>query len=248
MADFAVRVDHLDVVRGGNHILHDISLDVPTGRILGLLGPSGCGKTTFMRAVVGVQRITAGTVEVLGQAAGSPSLRSRVGYVTQAPSVYEDLTVAENLSYFAKVLGAGRGRVDDVVDLVDLREVADREVHHLSGGQRGRVSLGTALLGAPDLLVLDEPTVGLDPVLRHDLWELFDRLAADGATLLVSSHVMDEAERCHELLLLRDGRVLAIGSPEGLKDRTGTDDIERAFLALVAQAAAPSARDPEGAS
>lgn len=233
MSEMAVRVGHLDVIRGGNHILHDISLDVTPGTILGLLGPSGCGKTTFMRSIVGVQKISAGTVEVLGLRAGNAALRERVGYVTQAPAVYEDLTVIENLRYFARVLRVDVERVDELLGIVDLTKVADRQVYRLSGGQRSRVSLATALLREPELLILDEPTVGLDPVLRIELWDLFAKLATEGVTMLVSSHVMDEAERCHALLLMRDGRVLATGTPAGLKQQTGTSDIESAFLAMI---------------
>jgi ABC-2 type transport system ATP-binding protein len=206
---------------------------VPAGQVTGLLGPSGGGKTTLMRAVVGVQVVASGSVTVLGESAGSASLRPRVGYVTQAPAVYPDLTVRGNLRYFARVLGVDAAEVDRVVDEVDLRSEADRLVGTLSGGQRGRVSLATALLGTPEVLVLDEPTVGLDPVLRRDLWQLFHRLADAGATLLVSSHVMDEASRCDRLLLLRDGRLLADGTPQGLLEETGQHDIEHAFLALV---------------
>ena len=229
----AVHVHGLTVVRGGVTALDDVTLTVPVGQVTGLLGPSGCGKTTLMRSIVGVQVIESGTVTVLGQEAGTPALRSRVAYVTQAPSVYSDLTVRANLRYFATILGAPESAVEKAIDDVDLRAEADRLVGRLSGGQRGRVSLATALLGSPDLLVLDEPTVGLDPVLRRDLWALFHRLAAGGASLLVSSHVMDEATRCQRLVLMRDGRVLADGSPGSLLERTGTQDMESAFLTLI---------------
>jgi len=203
---------------------------------VGLLGPSGSGKSTLIRAIVGVQIVHGGRVEALGLPAGSTALRSRIGYVTQEPSVYADLTVLENLRYFARVLGVGRGRVDETIELVDLGEFAGRHVRNLSGGQISRVSLATALLGEPELLVLDEPTVGLDPVLRRDLWDAFAHLAEGGATLLVSSHVMDEARRCDALLLLRDGRLLAAESPDALLERTGADDLDGAFLALVESA------------
>jgi ABC-2 type transport system ATP-binding protein len=214
-------------------VLHDVGFRTPRGSITGLLGPSGCGKTTLIRAIVGVQIVEAGTVEVLGEPAGSRGLRARLGYVTQAPSVYADLTVGENLSYFARVLGVPPARVDEVMATVGLADRAAQVTGSLSGGQRARVSLGTALLADPDLLVLDEPTVGLDPVLRRALWETFRELAEQGTTLLVSSHVMDEAERCDELLLMRDGRLLATESPAQLRERTGKDDLEEAFLALI---------------
>ncbi len=233
----AVVMDGLRVVRGGRTVLHQLTCVVPAGSVTGLLGPSGCGKSTLLRAVVGVQKVAAGSVTVLGAPAGSAGLRRRVGYMTQAPSVYPDLTVRENLRYFATVLGARVGSVEEGIRTVGLDDEAGAVVGRLSGGQRARVSLATALLGGPELLVLDEPTVGLDPVLRRDLWALFHRLADDGVTLLVSSHVMDEAARCTRLLLLREGRLLADGTPAALSRRTGTQDVEAAFLRLVEAAA-----------
>ncbi|WP_405724504.1 ABC transporter ATP-binding protein [Streptomyces sp. NBC_01537] len=235
--DPAVRAHALTVVRGGRTVLDNLDFAVPPGRITGLLGPSGCGKSTLMRAIVGTQAHVTGTLDVLGLPAGHRTLRSRVGYVTQAPSVYEDLTVRQNLDYFAAVLGAPRADITRAIADVDLTSHADALAGNLSGGQLGRVSLAVALLGEPELLVLDEPTVGLDPVLRRDLWALFHRLAADrGTTLLISSHVMDEAERCHRLLLMREGRILADDSPAALRDRTGTETVEAAFLHLVDEA------------
>ncbi|MDQ3876689.1 MAG: ABC transporter ATP-binding protein [Actinomycetota bacterium] len=235
----AIAVDRLWVRRGGRAVLPDLTLSAQRGVITGLLGPSGSGKTTLMRTIVGVQIVDAGSVLVLGQHAGSRELRHRVGYVTQAPSVYLDLTVRENLRYFARILAVGRERVDDVIETVDLGSVAGNVTSRLSGGQRARVSLATALLGRPELLVLDEPTVGLDPVLRHGLWQLFRRLADAGTTLLVSSHVMDEADRCDTLLLLREGRLLATGPPAQLLARTGAENMDEAFLRLAT--GAPSA-------
>jgi ABC-2 type transport system ATP-binding protein len=229
----AIVVDHLHVVRGGVEVLPDLSFSISAGTVTGLLGPSGCGKTTLIRAIVGVQIVAGGTVTVLGEPAGGRALRRRIGYVTQAPSVYADLTVRQNLHYFAAILGANKARVDEVLHDVDLQTQADHLVARLSGGQRARVSLATALLGGPELLVLDEPTVGLDPVLRHDLWAMFQKLAADGVTLLVSSHVMDEAARCDDLLLMREGNLLAQIPPEELRRRTGVDDLEDAFLHLI---------------
>jgi ABC-2 type transport system ATP-binding protein len=233
MTQDAVEVRALAVSRGGTEVLRGLDFEVAAGQVTGLLGPSGCGKTTLMRVLVGVQRITSGSVQVLGSPAGSASLRSRIGYVTQQPSVYDDLTVTENLRFFARILGVGDDRVAECLDTVVLGEHASHVVSRLSGGQRSRVSLAVALLGRPDLLVLDEPTVGLDPVLRVELWQTFHRLAASGAAVLVSSHVMDEASRCHRLLLMRDGRLIADGTPAGLLERTGTTDIEHAFLSLV---------------
>lgn len=228
-----IEISGLRVDRGGVTVLHDLTLSVDPGVVTGLLGPSGSGKSTLMRAIVGVQIVAGGAVSVLGEPAGSPQLRSRVGYVTQAPSVYADLTVRENLAYFARVLGAPLARVDVVVERVGLTGMADRLVRRLSGGQVARVSLATALLNDPGVLVLDEPTVGLDPVLRRDLWDFFHDLADGGTTLLVSSHVMDEAARCDRLLLLRDGLVIADLSPGELLERTGAGDLDTAFLRLV---------------
>jgi len=214
-------------------VLADLSLSVGAGSVTGLLGPSGSGKTTLLRAVVGVQRITAGTVVVFGRPAGAADLRRRVGYVTQAPAVYFDLSVEENLRYFARLLGAPWTQAAELIETVALSDVAHRIVSQLSGGQRARVSLATALLGDPELLILDEPTVGLDPVLRRDLWDLFHRLADGGRTLVISSHVMDEAERCDDLLLLRDGRLVATGTPDALRARTGATGLDEVFLRIV---------------
>jgi ABC-2 type transport system ATP-binding protein len=229
----SIEIRGLRVDRGGVTVLHDLTLAVEPGTVTGLLGPSGSGKSTLMRAVVGVQVVAAGDVLVLGLPTGSPELRRRVGYVTQAPSVYGDLTVRENLRYFGRILGAPRARADAVIERVGLGDFAGRLVGRLSGGQRARVSLATALLGDPDVLVLDEPTVGLDPVLRRDLWDFFAVLADGGTTLLVSSHVMDEAARCERLLLLRDGELLADVAPAELLRRTGAGDLDTAFLRLV---------------
>jgi ABC-2 type transport system ATP-binding protein len=229
----AIRIERLRVVRGGTVVLPELTCDVASGSVTGLLGPSGSGKTTLIRAIVGVQRVAGGTVAVVGLPAGAKGLRARVGYMTQAPSVYGDLTVHENLRFFARVLGVAADAVDRAISEVGLEREAGRVVTRLSGGQRARVSLAAALLGRPDVLVLDEPTVGLDPVLRRDLWELFHRLAGDGATLLVSSHVMDEADRCSSLLLIREGRLLAQATPADLRARTGAQDLDTAFLRLI---------------
>ena len=231
-----VEIDHLRVVRSGRVVLPDLSVRVPAGQVVGLLGPSGSGKSTLIRAIVGVQVVQAGDVHVLGEPAGSPSLRHRVGYVTQSPSVYDDLTVRANVRYFASILGAAASSADDAIEAVDLTSHADAMVGRLSGGQRSRVSLASALVGEPELLVLDEPTVGLDPVLRRDLWTIFHRLAGQGRSLIVSSHVMDEASRCDRLLLLREGEILADATLPDLLAQTGAHDAETAFLALIDRA------------
>lgn len=223
----------LSVRRGKKQVLKGLEFDVIRGSVTGLLGPSGGGKTTLMRAIVGVQAGVSGTLTVLGEPAGARALRSRMGYVTQAASLYEDLTVTENLRFFAKLLGAPRTQVARVVEHVDLAGHAGELARNLSGGQRSRVSLAAALLGNPELLVLDEPTVGLDPVLRVELWRLFAELADAGTTIIVSSHVMDEAEHCERLLLLREGELIADDSPDALLRQTHTTDVESAFLELV---------------
>ncbi len=220
-------------------VLSDLSCAVVVGSVTGLLGPSGSGKSTLMRAVVGVQRVEVGHVSVLGLPAGSVAARGRVGYVTQAPSIYGDLTVQENIAYFAAILGAEPGEATDVITAVSLSGETHHRVDRLSGGQRARVSLATALLGSPEVLVLDEPTVGLDPVLRQELWALFHQLADRGTTLLVSSHVMDEADRCDRLFLLRGGQLLADATPAELRERTGAEDLDEAFLRLITSASAP---------
>jgi ABC-2 type transport system ATP-binding protein len=235
MVNNVIEVRGLTVIRD-RPVLDALDVSIGSG-VTGLLGPSGCGKSTLLRSIVGVQQVAGGDVRVLGEPAGSAPLRRRIGYVTQETSVYGDLTVTENLRFFARVLGCPDTEVTKAIDAVDLGSHADAVVKRLSGGQQSRSSLAVALLGHPDLLVLDEPTVGLDPVLRRDLWNLFHQLADGGAAVLVSSHVMDEAERCDELLLMRDGAILAQDTPEAIKQKAGTSDVESAFLALVEDAA-----------
>src|SRR3954462_15509280 len=235
--DTAVTVTDLVVDRGPRRVLDGLTFTVPRGQVTGLLGPSGSGKTTLMRCLVGVQNIRSGTVTVLGRPARGPPLRARVGYVTQAPSVYADLTVRENARYFASLHGVGPAGADAAGGAVGLADAAGQLVENLSGGQRSRASLACALVGRPDLLVLDEPTVGLDPVLRVELWEQFHALAAAGTTLVVSSHVMEEAGRCDRLLLLRGGALLPDSTPGELRAPTGSDDLDEAFLGLVRSAA-----------
>jgi ABC-2 type transport system ATP-binding protein len=239
-AEPAVRLADVRVTRGKRVVLDRVTATAARGSVVGLLGPSGSGKSTLLRAIVGVQARVTGTVEVLGRPAGTPSLRHEVAYVTQSASVYGDLTVHQNLRYFAALAGL-RGRpvsaaVDRALATVDLGDRGGDLVSRLSGGQRSRVSLAAALLGDPKLLVLDEPTVGLDPVLREELWATFADLARRGVSLLVSSHVMDEAMRCDDLLLLREGRILATGSPADLLSRTGAPDLDAAFLRLIRDA------------
>jgi ABC-2 type transport system ATP-binding protein len=232
----AIEIEDLWVRRGDAQVLHGLSLKIAAGRVTGLLGPSGSGKTTLLRSIVGVQQTEAGVVRVLGEPAGAAAVRARIGYMTQARGLYADLTARENVRYFAQILDAPPGQVDETLETVRLGELADRVVHTLSSGEQARVSLATALVSQPAVLVLDEPTVGLDPVLRRDLWATFRRLADQGAALLVSSHVMDEAGYCDELLLVREGEILAKGPPQELRERTGAQHLAEAFLRLIEQA------------
>ncbi len=230
----------LTVIRGHQPVIEQLTASIPAGTITGLIGPSGCGKTTLIRCLAGVQQIAAGTVEVLGRPAGDARLRHRVSYMTQASSVYPDLTVQQNLHYFADLAGADQAAVAEALEQVGLADRRNDLTGKLSGGQRTRVSLAVALVGAPDLLLLDEPTVGLDPVLRRDLWQLFGELAEAGRTLLVSSHVMDEAARCQRVLLMREGRLIADDTPAGLRSRSGEQELEQAFLVLAEQHGVPA--------
>jgi ABC-2 type transport system ATP-binding protein len=231
--DIAVAVDRLTVDRGRRTVLHELSCTVPRGSVVGLLGPSGSGKTTLLRSIVGVQTIRSGTVTVLGLPAGSAPLRRTVGYLTQAPSVYADLTVRENARYFASLYGLGAAEADAAIRDVGLADAAGQLVGTLSGGQHSRASLACALLSKPELLVLDEPTVGQDPLLREELWARFHALADGGTTLIVSSHVMDEAGRCDRLMFIRDGRLVADDTPDAVRAEAGTDDLEQAFLHIA---------------
>ncbi|HTX32738.1 MAG TPA: ABC transporter ATP-binding protein [Solirubrobacteraceae bacterium] len=226
----AVEFEGLTVDRGARRVLQGISGSFAAGRVTGLFGPSGSGKSTLIRAIAGVQMRVQGRLEVLGSQAGSAGVRRQLGYMTQAPALYEDLTVTENVDYFATVRGGQRG---EVLERLQLTEQASQLVRDLSGGQRARVSLAAALVATPRLLLLDEPTVGLDPLLRRELWQLFRQLAAEGCTLLVSSHVLDEARHCDEVILLREGRILAQLTPAALAARTGTEDLDDAFVRLV---------------
>jgi ABC-2 type transport system ATP-binding protein len=229
----AISIAHLRVIRGKNLVIPDLSLDVPRGALVGLLGPSGSGKSTLMRSIVGAQIVVDGTITVLGLPGGTAPLRSRVGYVTQAPSVYMDLSARENLRYFAALVDAPRSDPQRVLETVGLVDCADRPVNTLSGGQLTRVSLAVALVGKPELLIMDEPTVGLDPVLRRDLWAMFRRLSGEGTTLLVSSHVMDEATRCDRILIMRKGGILFDGTLAEMLKATRAKDADDAFLALA---------------
>ncbi|AKN17176.1 hypothetical protein MHAE_09911 [Mycobacterium haemophilum DSM 44634] len=239
-----ISIKHLRVIRGKRPALHDFSVDIAQGSIIGLLGPSGCGKTTLMRCIVGTQIVTGrskGTVTVLGKPAGCPALRRQVGYMPQDPTIYNDLRIIDNVRYFAALYGFDGRAADVAIERVGLTDHRTAFCGNLSGGQRTRVSLACALVCQPALLVLDEPTVGLDPVLRVDLWEQFTELAHAGTTLLVSSHVMDEADHCGDLLLMRDGHLIAHTSPTRLREDTGCTSLEEAFLSIIKHSTAPQA-------
>lgn len=236
--DFAIQIKNLSVVLGGSFTaLKDVSVDLAAGKVIGFIGPSGAGKTTLIRSIVGRQKIAKGSIEVFGEPAGSAGLREQLSYMTQEISVYGDLTVRQNLKYFATMFGKKRREVTPLVNTilaeVDMTGHGDQLVDKLSGGQKQRVSLALALIGNPPLMILDEPTVGLDPVLRDQVWSLFRKLASGGTTIIMTSHVMEEAERCDDLLLLRDGKVLAHDSPKAFRARTKSQTVEQGFLKLV---------------
>ncbi len=232
----AIKISHLSVTLSGFfNALQDINVALPEGKAIGFIGPSGAGKTTLIRSIVGRVKLTSGSIEIFGLPAGDSKLRHQMSYMTQELSVYPDLTVKENLKYFATMMGHKNVNeiINNVLHEVDMSDKANSLVKNLSGGQKQRVSLSVALIGSPKLMVLDEPTIGLDPVLRESLWKLFNKLKAQGTTLLVSSHSMDEAERCDDLILIRSGKLLAHGSPSELKKNNNTKTIEETFLKLV---------------
>lgn len=229
----AIEAVGLTIKKDKKIIINELSFSCRKGKVTGLIGPSGSGKTTLMRTIIGVQKNSSGSLAVLGEKPGTSVLRQKIGYVTQQPSVYLDLTVEQNLQYFAAIVGASKENIQKVVEAVELQKQRRQLAGSLSGGQLARVSLAVALLGDPELLVLDEPTVGLDPILRNQLWELFAKLASQGKTLIVSSHVMDEAERCDDILLLRDGMLLWQDSKQELLAHTKKQSIGEAFVAII---------------
>ena len=210
-----------------------IDLALSPGRIYGLLGPNGSGKTTLIRLLTGLARATGGEARILGTKMPSRGALAAIGYMPQAEAIYPELSVGENLGFFARLEGhADRAAIDRVLDLVELRERKGTPALELSGGMRRRLSLACTLVHEPKVLFLDEPTVGVDPALRVQFWTHFRRLADQGTTILVASHVMDEADRCDELLFVRNGKVIGRGSGAELRARAGTDNLEAAFLAL----------------
>jgi ABC-2 type transport system ATP-binding protein len=215
-------------------VLNDITLAVPKAHIFGLLGPSGSGKTTLVRMIAGIDVPTSGTVHVLGQQMPQLAMLSKIGYMAQSDALYAELTALENLEFFASLYGLTgtkrRQRIHDVMELVDLGSHLKKQISNYSGGMKRRLSLAISLLHEPGILILDEPTVGIDPVLRKSIWQELTKLSQQGTTILVTTHVMDEADKCHQLGMIRDGRLTAVGTPDELKQATSSATIEEAFL------------------
>jgi ABC-2 type transport system ATP-binding protein len=233
--DPSIRLHGVGKRFGQKQVLSDIALTVNQAEIFGLLGPSGSGKTTLVKLIAGIDTPSAGEVFVLNEKMPKLSMLSKIGYMGQSDALYSELTARENLAFFASLFGLHgqkqKQRIQEVMQLVGLTEHLNKSVASYSGGMKRRLSLAIALLHEPSVLILDEPTVGIDPVLRKSIWEELQKLSANGTTLLVTTHVMDEAEKCHRLGMIRDGRLIAVGTPEQLKTNTGTNDIEAAFLA-----------------
>jgi len=229
---YAVNVDGVSKSFGAFKALNGINLRVRQGEIYGLLGPNGAGKTTLIRLLCGLLEAHAGTVTVLGHRMPNVAVLRQIGYMTQQAALYPSISVEENVRFFAAINGADEG-VQEALELVQLCDRRSSVVSTLSGGMRQRCSLACALVHKPELLLLDEPTVGVDPQLRVQFWESFRRMAANGTTLIVSSHVMDEADRCQRLGLIQYGRLLAEGSPADIRAQGGSQNLEEAFLALA---------------
>ena len=233
----AIVIDDLKVTRGSRRVLKGVSISLEKGSITGLLGPSGSGKSTLIRSIAGVQKVESGTVTILGRPAGSRAARASVGYMTQASAAYKDLTVRENVAHWARIARAPASAVDEIISQLRLTDRAHALASNISGGQASRLSLACTMVGNPPVLLLDEPTVGLDPVLREEIWDLIRERAAAGTTVLVSSHVMDEAQRCDSLVFIREGDILATGTAESILEDTATSSMDAAFLALAKEQA-----------
>jgi ABC-2 type transport system ATP-binding protein len=235
----AIRAVGLLKTFGPIRAVDDVTFDLAPGHIYGLLGPNGSGKTTLIRLLTGLAHATKGTAEVLGTSMPSRTTLGRIGYMTQSDGIYPALSAGENVRFFASMYGvASNDAVDEALSVVDLADRRDSLTGTLSGGQRRRLSLACAIVHRPPVLFLDEPTVGVDPLLRVQFWSYFRTLAEGGATIVVSSHVMDEADRCDELLFVRAGKVIARGSGAELRERSGTTDLEQAFLGFAGDAGA----------
>ncbi len=237
----AVETQNLSKHYGTLCVVAGIDLRIPKGEIYGLLGPNGSGKTTLIRLLTGILKPSSGSVTLLGKQMPNRSVMSKVGYMTQAFALYDDLSVRENVSFFASMCGArDPGRIDEVIDFVDLGDRKKSIVRNLSGGMKRRTSLACALVHEPDLLLLDEPTVGIDPALRVTFWDYFQKAADAGCTLIISSHVMDEATKCNRLGFIRDGKLIAEGDHQDLVRRAEVHSLEEAFLYYALKGAGPS--------
>lgn len=234
LSDPAIRVQGVSKSYGKKEVLHGIDLDVRRGEIFGLLGPSGSGKTTLVRLMTGIDRAALGEVRLLGERLPNLSLFRQIGYMAQSDALYLELTGKENLEFFASLFGMSgsvrRKRIEEVMELVDLTPHLDKPAGAYSGGMRRRLSLAVALIHRPAVLLLDEPTVGIDPVLRQSIWQELYALRRTGTTIVITTHVMDEADKCDRLGMIRDGSLIAVGSPAELLERANAATIEEAFL------------------
>jgi len=234
MSTNSIILSQINKYFGEKQVLKDINLEVPYGQIFGLLGPSGCGKTTIVKIIVGILEATSGKTQVLGQPMPNLKVMNQIGYMSQSDALYNSLTAAENLYFFGSIYGMSRTEVKkralEVMELVSLSEDLDKPVHAYSGGMKRRLSLAIAILHNPPLLVLDEPTVGIDPLLRQSIWGELNKLTAQGVSILLTTHVMDEADKCHQLAMMRDGRLIAVGTSQELQKKVGASDIEEAFI------------------
>lgn len=234
MNNSAIVLSKINKFYGEQQVLKDIDLEVPHGQIFGLLGPSGCGKTTIVKIIVGILEATSGQAYVLEQPMPKLNVMNQIGYMSQADALYNTLTAAENLHFFGSIYGMSKAEVNkravEVMELVSLGDDLDKPVNAYSGGMKRRLSLAIAILHNPPLLVLDEPTVGIDPLLRQSIWKELNNLADQGVSILLTTHVMDEADKCHQLAMMREGRLIAAGTSHELQSRIGASDIEAAFI------------------
>ncbi|MDF2834628.1 MAG: ABC-type multidrug transport system, ATPase component [Paenibacillus sp.] len=232
--DYAIRLHQVTRAFGSHAVIRELSLDIERNEIFGLLGPSGSGKTTLVKMIAGIDAASSGEVTLLGSKLPKLAMMERIGYMAQSDALYGELSAKENLAFFAALFGLRGARRNErmvyVMELVGLAHAFNQQVNSYSGGMKRRLSLAIALLHEPEVLILDEPTVGIDPLLRKSIWSELDKLSAQGTTILVTTHVMDEADKCHRLGMIREGALIAVGTPEELKSETGSASIEDAFL------------------
>lgn len=229
-----INIDDLSKSFGKNRVLSHISLQVNDCEIFGLLGPSGAGKTTLVKIIAGIEEATTGAVDVLNTAMPNLAVMQKIGFMAQSDALYAELNAYENLDFFASIYGLKgsykKKRIQQVLQFVNLSDDMKKPIHSFSGGMKRRLSLAISMLHEPEILILDEPTVGIDPVLRKSIWEELSHLAQNGTTIVVTTHVMDEAEKCDRLGMIRDGKLIAAGSPSQLKQNTNSATLEEAFL------------------